>query len=332
MIYNYVILGSSADYYSVTYDEIISGNIKSARYIAGRTDSGSVILNKLCRLHTSQKINRTIHLPLQNIWYPLYYRNSFDSNKPICFIIFAGRKYQMNAGYISYLRKKYDNCKIVLYCQDLISKWKTGYDSSFERIKCLFDLILTYDKGESERYGIYYYPLVYSTYTVPENAELPDTDVYFIGQAKDRLKDIVQVYERLREIGLVCDFNLLGVKPSEQAYCEEIHYLNNNVSYIENLQHVIKTKTILEVLQKGANGYTLRCCEAVTFGKRLLTNNTDIENQPFYSPSNMLAFSCADDICAAFFENDNIPVYENSKLSPRFLLEYIDNILTESIK
>ena len=40
---------------------------------------------------------------------------------------------------------------------------------------------------------------------------------------------------------------------------------------------------MLEIMQQGGHGYTLRYCEAIAMGKKLATNNPEIEKAPFYN-------------------------------------------------
>ncbi len=53
---------------------------------------------------------------------------------------------------------------------------------------------------------------------------------------------------------------------------------------------------ILEVLQDGQTGSTLRYLEAVCYNKKLLTTNPRIKNYPFYDERYMKVFSSESDI------------------------------------
>ena len=59
------------------------------------------------------------------------------------------------------------------------------------------------------------------------------------------------------------------------------------VPYEDYLKLLVKTKTILDIVDGNQSGLTLRCMEALFFNKKLITNNLDIENYDFYNPKNV---------------------------------------------
>lgn len=187
------------------------------------------------------------------------------------------------------------------------------------------DIALSFDHADAEKYGMDYYPLVYSPCDMGEDDSIPESDVYFVGKAKDRLPAILAAYEKLRDAGLRCDFYLTGVAPEDQKYADEITY-GTQMSYKENLRHVKKTRCLLEIMQGGGHGYTLRACEAIMYDKKMLTNNPEIEHAPFYKPELISVFRDARDIDTEFVKREPYAVDYGWKeqLSPLRLLEYID--------
>jgi len=110
---------------------------------------------------------------------------------------------------------------------------------------------------------------------------IPQSDVYFVGSAKDRLELIFDVFHQLKQEGITCDFYLSGVPSSKKIKDAGIHYIHK-MSYIENLKHVVRTKCILEIVQGNAKSSTLRTWEAIMYDKKLLTNNLTIANDYYY--------------------------------------------------
>lgn len=112
---------------------------------------------------------------------------------------------------------------------------------------------------------------------------MPYSDIYMLAHAKNRLNDICRVYGVLKDNGLKINMLLAGVAPEDRKYRDEIIYLESGrkISYEDNLQYVLHTRSILEVMQANGAGFTQRTCEAVCLGKKLLTNNTYIESAPF---------------------------------------------------
>lgn len=167
-----------------------------------------------------------------------------------------------------------------------------------------------------------YHPTVYSNYKVDNDENIPESDVYFIGSAKDRLEFIFDVFHRLKKEGIACDFYLSDVPSSKKIREDGLNYLNK-MSYIENLKHVVRTKCILEILQGNARGSTLRTWEAIMYDKKLLTNNLSITND-FYYDGNYVSLLNGNDIDADFIKQDNS--YTNpykDQISPNKLLDFI---------
>ena len=324
MKYNYVYLGSDADFMRISFGDI--EKVDWAKYLCRRIDTGSKVLTGLYQLHTSPKTNRFFRLPGQDIWNKMMFRGNFQDNKPICFI-FAPRSRWLQNNIIPYLRKKYLNCCIAIVFQDLV---KYSFPQGVEDLLKKVELALSFDHADAEKYGMDYYPLVYSPCDIPEDDSIEESDVYFVGKAKDRLPQILAAYERLRDAGLKCDFYITGVAPEDQKYADEIVY-GTQMPYIENLKHVKKTKCLLEIMQGGGHGYTLRACEAIMYGKKMITDNPEIAEAPFYNPELISAFETVEDIDASFVTTGSAVVDYRWKdnLSPLKLLEYIDERLQQ---
>lgn len=319
MKYNYVVLGAATDFMITSYADIAKADYAIYQYKLLATQNP--LLNVLYRYHTSPILNRKVPMPFRGIWNPLIFKNSFADDKPICFILF-GNKRLFASTFINYIRKTYRGSKIVFFAQDLIAR---SWGEKFSEIKGFFDLIISFDHADAKTHGVDYYPLVYSPYDIPEDDSIPESDVYFVGKAKDRLPQILAAYEKLRNSGLKCDFYITGVKPEDQKYADEITY-GNQMPYIENLKHIKKTKCLLEIMQGGGHGYTLRACEAIMYDKKMITDNPEISGAPFYQPELISVFNCAEDIDPSFViaEPAVVDYKWKANLSPLKLLEYID--------
>jgi hypothetical protein len=231
--------------------------------------------------------------------------------------------YLDNYGFIDYLRDTYPNAKFVCFLQDLVD---TIHNVNIRTIIDKFDLSISYDKGDADRYRISYYPTPYSFFPVSEMHNENSSDVFFVGRAKKRLKEILAIYVELKEKGLTCDFHILDVEFKDQLYADEIHY-NTLMSYEENLEHVLKTKCLLEIMQEGATGYTYRTWEAIMYNKLLLTNNIGIKQAPFYKPQYIQILSESSGLELSFINNSErkIDYGYKEKLSPKLLLEFIES-------
>ncbi len=317
--YNYVFLGSNADFMQIAYRDM--NTVPWAKYLCRRIDSKNPLLTKLYQMHTSPVTNKLFRLPGQGVWNKMMFRGKFADDKPICFVFHPRSRWLQN-GIIEYLRKSYPNCRIVVAFQDLV---RLAYPRGIERLKEKVDLCLSFDHADAEQYEMDYYPLVYSPFDIPEDDSIAESDVYFVGKAKDRLSRILSVYEKLREAGLKCEFYITGVDPEAQKYADEIHYCEQ-MSYVDNLKHVKKSKCLLEIMQQGGHGYTLRACEAIMYNKKMITDNSEIAGAPFYRPELISVFDGVKDIDPFFvLAEPTVADYGyKEELSPLRMLEYID--------
>ncbi|MCR5639681.1 MAG: hypothetical protein K6F97_12715 [Lachnospiraceae bacterium] len=310
--YNYVFFALDKDYYRVAYHDI--ENCSWAQIKWSGSEFNSVFLNTMHKLHYSSTINKYISLPLKRIWFPLISSNKFKNNKPLCFVFFGREAAKYGPKLMRYLKKKYSGSKIIITFLDLIKT--TMSDEQFTELGRCTDLMFTYDFGDAHKYKMLYQHDVFSRYPIEDNPDIPKCDVYFLGKAKDRLKDIIQCYDMFTEKGLQCDFYITGVSDGNRITRPDIHYLNSNMTYYENLQHVHSANALLEIIQGGAKGSTLRCCEAIAYGKFLITNNAGILNEPFYRENT-----------AFFFDSINeLKSIEANKIKQAVDFDYIEKI------
>ena len=324
MNYKFVIGGSSADFYLASYDDIM--NNPDIVYRKKAIETSNPMLRFLYERHFNEKINNVIKLPFKSLWNPLILSHNFDKSDRICFLLFSNYTRYIDTGLFEYLRRKHPNCKIVMFFQDLAEKNKYKYP---EKLKEYFDLILSFDQQDCEKYGWLYYPLVYSDIEVEDDPDIGESDIYFVGKAKDRFDEIIACFEQCNKAGLKTDFHIVGVPEDRQLYKTKINYCSQ-MPYSENLKRIKKTKCMLEVMQQGGHGYTLRYCEAITFGKRLITDNSEVKQAPFYKPELVSVFSKTSEFDVEFVLKSPMTVdYQFAhELSPYKLLEYIDSNLS----
>lgn len=320
--YNYVLFQKASEYYRISYSDLEKR--EDVLYLDCFLPNKSKFVKFFHRIHNSKIVNSVIQLPYKNKWYPKYFNNTFRNQLPICFI-FNTRlmQYPYLQEYVVYLKNLYVDAKFVCFYQDLVEAHPGAEPNILFK---LFDLVLSYDKGDSEKYGLIYHPTIYSNYLVENDDDIPESDVYFIGVAKDRLELILDVFYRLKKEGMSCDFYLSEVPNNNQIVEQGINYIDK-MSYIDNLKHVVRTKCILEIIQSKAKGSTIRTWEAIMYDKKLLTNNTSII-EDFYYDKNYVSLLDENNLDIEFLKQ-NIS-YTNpfkEQISPSKLLEFITSKL-----
>lgn len=328
MKYNFVIFGDNSDFYKAAYYDIMA--LPNVRYIGGAMQIENRLINLLYRLHMNAKINGCISLPFKALYNGRYFINDFNADLPLCFIFFGySRGKLLETGYYTYIKRKYPNAKLVCYFQDLIG---TNPKLCLESFRRYFDLILSFDQGDAQKYAVNYYPLVYSS-TCPFDLsyEFSKSDVIFVGKAKNRMQEIIAAFERLKEAGLKCDFHIVGAENTNRLYNGEIDYCEF-MPYTEYLCRVKAANCILEIMQHGGRGYTLRLGEAVAYNKKLLSDNTALYDAPFYRKDYISVFEHPSNIDIAFVKKqENAINYDYiEQISPNNLLKYIETALNDN--
>ena len=269
----------------------------------------------------------------EEFWFRFYLRKNNFKEKNTVFIISRSWLLDDNKKYFDYLKNYYSKSRFVLFLCDLFAIYVDGERKrliKLEDIRSSFDLILSFDFGDCEEYGFTYHPLVFSAYH-GEIQDRPYSDLFFLGQPKNRFQELLSCFEKFWAYGLKTDIVLVGVPPEERVYEEKICYSDVVVPYEENLQRTIHCKCELEIMQEGGTGYTQRMCEVIALGKMIVTNNPLIHEAPFYNPDYIFQINNAEDIteemCNKIKNTTSVDYHYKDKISPVELLQFIDERL-----
>lgn len=322
----YIILENEFDYTEATFYDLF--NYENVKYYRFPINSDSRLLKKLYVLHGAQKINRFLKMPGQKAWNRLLFdADGVDPSKPVCFIYSFRRIDRVRrSGFLDFVNSRYSRCYHVAYWDDLV---KPNHLYALEFAKTYFDLVFTYDEGDAKRYGMRYYPSFCSK-LFDSGERRCDWDVVFVGNAKDRLKEIYSAYEALARNGVVCKFIVNNVSEVEKRDYSMIDY-NYSLTYREVLDFTMRSNCILEIVQSGSRGQTLRVNEAVVYGKRLLSNNPAIRDLPQYDNRFMRIFAGSpswEDCRMATNRSGAEYRYPLSELSPVKFIETIESLLS----
>lgn len=169
------------------------------------------------------------------------------------------------------IKRKNKNCRVILWFWNPI----TPYFEKFLNDKGL-DEIWTYSKKDAQKYNLKYNTQFYSYKAgenMPKNAEI-EYDVSFLGRAKSRERQILDLEEELKKENVNTEFRIIRDE-------------KDLMTYDEYLEMVSKSKCILDFYPEGIEGLSLRALESIFLKKKLITNNKDIMTYDFYRPTNM---------------------------------------------
>lgn len=321
--YNFVFMFARDSWWDVIFGEDLH-NCPNV-HIYKNAFNGNKLQDFLFRAHWSYSINSKINLPFKKFWFKKMYTQKFEQDLPLCFVYMGGNNLRFDGGFTDYVRRQSHLNKQVVYHADLISK-KCQYDYNIVRNKV--DMAITYDKSEAERYKINFFEELSFSKPVPDlNPPVFEYDVYFLGAVKNRYKEIMEVYDFLSKNNVKCKFVLAGVPTECQVVRDGIEY-TKGISYKENLENIIKGRCVLELVQKGSSGITLRTREAVAYGRKLLTNKEN-PTVSFFSTGQLHNFSDIKEIDVAALREDYHPSEFTAKadVSPMQWLYYIQDEL-----
>ena len=286
------------------------------------------IAKLLFKLHNSGKINKAINLPGKELWFPKYYNFDISQDEKVCFICLNPH---LSLAYMNYLQRSYPNAKFVKLHRDLLCHFhRRCPEWTEEALNNFFDLRLSYDEGDCEKYGLLFAPQYASKIDLSNTKDENGPDFFFCGRAKDRLEKIQKLIILLQKHGYRCEAYIFEASKEEQRKIEGIVYLDHEIPYTEVLRKEIGAKHILDINQGGASGVTLRVIESSMYRKKLITDNESILESQYYDPGLMMIIDESLSIDFDILDNwpDSDGEYDN-RFSPINLIRQIDNELSQ---
>lgn len=241
-------------------------------------------------------------------------------------IFLEGSHISYDSVFFYFIKKKFCKIKFIFYFLNAISDPSNCFSFNYVlKNRNRYNLIITFNKKDSEQYNFKYYEPIYSKSS--ENiSEKVDYDVYYIGAVKSRKKIIEDSFEFLCSQGLKCNFNVL-VAPGDTLKSSGINIIQKPLSYREVINGVLNSRCILEILDTTIqDGSSLRTYEAISYKKKLLSNNIHLKNKWFYNKSQMFIFKELSDIDINFIKTDlqNDFLLNPDDISPKFFLKFLE--------
>lgn len=291
-----------------------------------KVHKGSLLLKTIHRYHYHDVFNKVFELPLKSLWNRYYYNEACNNPENLCFVFFETALTKYHEVFFKYLKEKYHGSKFVVYFDDLVSTFANTWSFNHSLADKYFDLKLSYDKGDCDKYGYLYYPTSYSVVNIKDRGDIEKSKLFFCGAAKQRYDQIINAFGKCCEAGIKNDFVIARYDGNNKQ--EGIKYIPYMLPYSEYLEHMIKSDCLLDVIQEGSKGFTVRVWEALVYGKRLLTNNKEILNAPFYDENQFCFFESIGNREIDFMtRNTELKPRYREELSPFRMIEYIDKQL-----
>ncbi len=279
----------------------------------------NIFLKILRKVHLSRKIDYFIHLPLKQIWMASKIPK-LEDNEEYCFIFIDSAPHGMDFQHLKRLRKKSKGrIKYLLFLFNPVELFKENTLYNLNNMD--YDYVLSYDFNDSKKYGFIQYNAPYSI--IINNKSEINKDLYFICWNKGRLSSLHKIYQNSIDNNVKSTFRITGVEESLQEYKGQIIY-NQRIEYDRVIQEILECNCIMDMISPGHSGVSTRYFEAVCYNKKLLTNNKNIVNLPFYNSEYMKIYENPEDIDWDWVkERVNVDYHYDGRFSPLKLLDKI---------
>lgn len=279
----------------------------------------SSLINFVKRVHINPKISRFLWLPKRDIWYDK--KNIIERIPENGYLIInSSAMINPTVDFWIQIKKKRVDAKFVLVLVDSMNVIGGHMRETKKRLKQIkWDKVLSYDKNDCEKYGFTYIGFDYYS-----PAELVSDkivyDLYYVSSVKSGRADILRgVNEACKEQKINNLFQIVSSwRRIDYGEC-----FRQNIPYIKVLEYISKSNCILEILQDGQETQSLRYLEAICYNKKLLTNNTDIVDYPFYNPKFMKCFTDIEDIDWDWVKKRENINYKEHDFTSANLLKYL---------
>lgn len=113
--------------------------------------------------------------------------------------------------------------------------------------------------------------------------------VFFSGTDKGRSELIIKIAKIMDSLNVRYLFQIISCNKVNYSNHIEVH--SNFVPYNEILANVVSSDTILDICKDGQSGMTIRAMEALFYNKKIITNNSNYYNLPFYNKNSIFVIN-----------------------------------------
>ena len=178
----------------------------------------------------------------------------------------------------------------------IVYKWNPGTTQPWlDKMKNKGIEVYSFDISDCEKYpeikfNQQFYPM-FKTQTDIGSAIKETQDFYFCGYNKNRFplfKKLVNQFNKkdLSYKIIVREWSQYGIKKRSKTI-DGIQMVWKETTYEKILHDILKSKCLIDIVQKNQKGLTIRVMEALAYRKKILTNNSKLKKEPFYHPSNI---------------------------------------------
>lgn len=149
----------------------------------------------------------------------------------------------------------------------------------------------SFEKHDCVKYGLIYIEQFFIQDSIEKFHNRIEYDFYFLGLNKGRICKLQNLEFLLFKFDFITKFL---IKDIPVTFTEKLIALLkiqerfNKIPYKQNIDYISRSKCLIEFIQSGQEGLTLRVLESLFYRKKLITDNLKIRELKFYHPNNIL--------------------------------------------
>ena len=190
------------------------------------------------------------------------------------YVIFPSRKSAVFA-----IEKAAKDTNVIVYYWNLVTKKEINP----QVLKKKGIRLCSFDRGDSKLYDMFFADTYYFDCLDIANKEFENKAFYIGIYRPNRETQLSNIKKQLIGCGVEPDFHLMRFNDKK-----------NRMPYERVVENIRKSFCIVDLTRDNQTGLTLRPLESLFFGKKLITNNVNIKNYPFYCSSNIFVLNLDD--------------------------------------
>ena len=298
---NYTVIYPSTHENMGLFDDLKA--LSNCNLIVRRQKVSKNSLYRICqKIFMKTSVAKILGFPNSSVWFE---KINYLEEKNKCVIVVDGALNTLNLKALNELCNQKDTRVVLLLINSM-----NAHSVSMNYVRKAYKLInwsdvYSFDEEDVRKYG--FKSIEYSYYSkknISQDTSIRCTnysDVYFVGWLKgNRTELLLELTERFKTEKCSIDFNISvsGLNRIRKLpYSDTIKYAKAKwIPYDSVVTGVLNSNVIVEILQEGQAGPSLRYYEAVCYNKKLLTTNKRIVNYPYYNPNYMKIIENVNDI------------------------------------
>lgn len=296
-------------------------------------------------------IYKLIHLFRNtNKLYIEYWRHIIEQNSLNNFqfdILFCVNGTSLHSYFFDYITIHYPCIRKMLYL------WDTNEHYDFNRNIFFFDKVFTFDRNDAKKLGVEYLPFYFSNSLMQYRNDDTKYDAFCIGTLHDnRLAILNNIARQMDDLGLTYLFKVVcqTKKPSVIDFLKYyLRFLVDSKSKIEERKYLLRLKSdkfltsnkysmeeytslmrqcrvVIDTDKPSQSGLTPRLVWALALGKRIITSNSHVEDDPYCSEGSVIIINRDNPIISKdMFDDANVTI--NPLIKELSLSSWLDNFV-----